>query len=731
MTQEDDAIAAANRTKEKELRKREELYRAKVAALAEAKAAVDSLSQELDAREVVLCEAEAKHGALLKREEEAEVRERDLADRERQIGERASALAAKETALEAEGAALQKEHERRMFPLAALEQEVYRREAELRALELDHEAKLRAFQKRVHQEEERERLKDKQVRELEAKAKDAAAKAERREKEAEQQQQLLTERSKALKAGQVELESRDRDLKWRDEQLRLAQTEVHLTKGRLMQWERELDLRSEGLEAKSAELTAREQELATKELAVQDRMGRLLAAEREVEAKQKRTAKGLDEATAIREDATHRAEEAEKHKARAAADEKRVAELRAELETLKASAAKKEENAAKRKARLEEKERAVKDWVAELEFREQQLSRREAQYGKDLNAATGGSVSLAQLQQQRSGAGGDGGGHGNQNTSAQLTGGIAKMQLARMQESYLAGSAQPPKRDQKGAKGQGSGVKSKPAMNIASANPNSDPFAPTAGDDFMARAEREAVASELDRHVAGVARNFAQCCVKFYSMSDDGIRHVFSTGERDAFKQCFEAEEQWKEDVRFLDTVFFTASSSSSQQPAPLAFSSTVQWNAWFATARSEALQRKRQLQSLRLSRLTSVVEMFTRKEESESLAQYFPLNHYRILREREAAARAGRSVSPHSGDDDDRRPGATSDASDEEAESRGKKKDRRASAAAPGPKKTKHVTAAQQDIQRVLDNLPPYLRKHYEEEGGLGDASKPAPAAE
>jgi hypothetical protein len=201
-------------------------------------------------------------------------------------------------------------------------------------------------------------------------------------------------------------------------------------------------------------------------------------------------------------------------------------------------------------------------------------------------------------------------------------------------------------------------------------------------------------------------------------MSDEGIRHVFSTSERDAFKQSFEAEEQWKEDVRFLDQVFFTAASA---QPAPLAFSNTVQWNAWFATARAEAIKRKRQVQSLRLSRLTSVVDMFTRKEESDSLSQYFPLNHYRILREREAAAAAAKNSQSRSPDASPTRndsPAAAAASDDDNNDAATKKKP--VGKDGGGAKKTKHVTAAQQDIQRVIESLPPYLRKHYEEEGAL-----------
>jgi hypothetical protein len=514
--------AEANRQKEKELKKREELYRTKVADLLRAKTVVDSLTHELDAREVVLAEAEAKHGSLLRREEDVEIRERDLADRERQLNERGSSLSGREQLLEEEVTARRKEHERRMFPLAALEQEVYRREAELRGLEADHEAKLRAFQKRVHQEEERERLKEKQVRDLETKAKDALAKAERREKDVDSQQTVLAEKSKALKAGQVELETRDRDLKWRDEQLRLAQTEVHLTKGRLMNWERELDLRHEALEAKAAELTAREQELSMKELAVSDRMSRLLAAEKDLAAKEKQTQKGLEQASTLRQDAASKAEAATQQKASAEEAERRVAELKAELERLHAAAAKHEASAAKRKARLEEKERAIKDWVAELEWREQQLLKREAQYGRDLNAAMGTQVSLAALQGRHAPS------DGTAAAPAQLNSGIVKMQLARIQDSYLAGTAAPVRKSSTGAKQQSS-VKAKPAMDIQSANASPAPFPATSNDEFMAKAEDEAVAAELDRHVTDIARKFAQCCVKFYSMSDDGVRHVFTT----------------------------------------------------------------------------------------------------------------------------------------------------------------------------------------------------------
>jgi hypothetical protein len=671
MSNPDAAVSEANRAKEKELRKREDLYRAKLADLLRAKDVVDSLTQELDAREVVLAEAEAKHGSLLKREEEADVRERDLSDRERQLNERASSLAARETALEQDSAALREEHEKRMFPLAALEQEVYRREAELRSLEVDHEAKLRAFQKRVHQEEERERLREKQVRDLEAKAKDALAKAERREKDAENQQTALAEKNKALKAGQVELETRDRDLKWRDEQLRLAQAEVHVTKGRLMTWERELDLRHETLESKRAALDAKDQELEMKDLAVTDRMALVLTAEKE--ARGREVDKGLDEAADLRAKAESNAEAAARQKASAQEEETRVEALRTEIATLRTAAQKKEDLAIARKAKLDEKERAIKDWIAELEWREQQLAKREAQYGKDLNAAVGGSVSLAALQAKPSD------GASEPARPAILNSGIVQANLSRARDSYLAGTAVPARRAQKSAKAPLHG-----AANLPASAPD---------DTFLVESEQEAIAEELDRHVAEVAHQFSQCSVKFYSMSDEGVRHVFSSTERDTFKGCFEAEEQWKEDVHFLNSAFFLRN-ANALNAGPTGFTTNQQWQQWFAAQRKHAKQRKRQIQSVRLSRLSQIVELFQRKEESDGLSKYFPLNHFRILR--------NRNNSPP-------QPGAAApdDPADRDADETHKPVDaRRRSVAAQ----------AQGDIKRAVDSLPAYLKKVYEE---------------
>ena len=204
----------------------------------------------------------------------------------------------------------------------------------------------------------------------------------------------------------------------------------------------------------------------------------------------------------------------------------------------------------------------------------------------------------------------------------------------------------------------------------------------TSNDDFLQQAEAESQAVELDQHVQLLTERFQQCAAKFYGMSGDAQRAVFTGDEQASFKRTLEAEDGWRDEARFLNDAFMLnvaktpdgsgGASACGLQPVHW-YTSVAQWQQWFSHAREIGRGRKRTLQTQRLSHLAQQVELFDRRAADEAYADYFPSDHQRVL---------GTGRKGNAGAESTDRAGL----------------------------------ASQQAIRKAAKNLPPHARHHYED---------------
>ena len=568
------------RRKEKELQKKEEQIEQSLAEIAIARDSVDTLMQELEARELVMNEAEEKHGSLLKREEDVARRELEASDKERTVALRLEEIAKKDASFEELERTRKKEYEDKLFPLAAREQELIRREGEVHALEVELESKMRAFSKKVQYEEERDRQREKMYKEQESKLKEQTVAVDKKYNDAEALLAQVSEKSKAVKAEQVELESRDREVKWRDDQLRAAHQEAQETKNKLIKWERALAQREEELNVLSAELQLQKTTMESKELELGERLSKLLSAEKEVKDLEQDTTSRMQRVEHMESVATERINSTQQRESRISEDLAAVEATKAESDELVQLAQDKVAAATKLVKEVEERERALKDWIIELQVKEQQLEKREAQLGHGRGV---GGVSPAPTS------------HGQGQVSA--TAGLSSMSLRQVQDLYIGATAK-----------QAARVA---AQKEAKRKPTDSSTMP---DPFIARAEEVQSLNELKVDVKEMETQFSHWVARYYCIPNDRLETIFNKAEHQQFLSMLDAEDKFNEEMIFLAHLI---GDENAGKMTGMNFTTVAQWQQFYNGVIKQAMARKRELLSVRLGHLATWNELFSMKAES------------------------------------------------------------------------------------------------------------------
>lgn len=701
----------AFRRKERELGKREQQIVERQQQVDSARATVDALLQELEARELVILEAESKHGSLLRREEDAIRREKDLSERERQLNDRNAEVLRLERDLEEASKLRDKQYQERLYPLATREQELNRREVEVHNSEIELESKMRSVSKKVQLEEEKDRAKEKSFREQEARLKDMAAKNEKRNQEAEAQLASLAERSKQIKSEQVELETRDREVKWKEEQLRLATNEVHETKRRLMEWEKSLDIKREESETILSEVQNARSAIDVKELELSERLNKLLGAESDLQQR--------EQALHAREVAMMKLEEASGNRAHALTEanmklREQLSELdetKADLEAKLKLILMKEEDHEKKAAALLEREGALKNWILELDFRESTLNRKENMLMNAASTGTGAVASNGPARLKPIPAK-----SASEVLPHRFNAGLVQMQLQQLQNAYIGAAL---RREQNNVMQRDAERKGVDLLDLRR-------------DEYTALLEAETVAVEMEEQVGELEKELNHFTAKYFTLTAEQIDECFAESERQMLITVLEKEDDAREETAFLAAISATHPTSvadlnnkgSSAQNA--LYQSLMKWHAGI---RQYIADRRKAILAGRLSRLTEAREMFVAKTSEfpslfpdyKMLLEAAETNSLKQQRRRGShnlrsamVRRAGAPLAPMQSSPEPAAATSTNAGTAEPPQQPSVNRN-------PKPRQTEHkandnAVLRKADVERLMETLPKYLRKHYEE---------------
>lgn len=375
------------RRKEKEIARKEQTVKEQVLHAQTLKLSMDAALQELEARELVMNDAEQKHGSLLQREEVITRRERDTEAKEDALRERLVEATKRDQEAADYFRQRQREYEEKLFPLAAREQELLRREAEAQAMDHDLELKYKTLNRHVASEEEKEKSREKTFRDREQQLRDLMAATDRRQQEQEQTATHLNEKQRLLKAEQLESDGRDRELKWREDNCRAAQHENADLKAKLVQWEGSLAVKEESVQALLAQAQLKLAELELKDTIVAEKTAKLLAMDQAAQDRETSSAQAEAAAKAV-------AKRVEQEQQKAQAESERLAKVAQDLSQREAGIASQEkklqewdEKLRHLQTSLEDRERGIKAWVLELQYREQQQQQGGATHNGDGGSA--------------------------------------------------------------------------------------------------------------------------------------------------------------------------------------------------------------------------------------------------------------------------------------------------------------------------------------------------------
>lgn len=361
----------ALRRKEKEVSRKEEQVKEQLDQIRSMRAAMDATLQELEARELVMTDAETKHGSLLQREEQITRRERDVDSKEETLRERLVEAAKREHEAMEFFKQRQREYEEKLFPLAAREQELVRREMEAQAMDHDLEIKYKQLNKHIAAEEEKEKVRDKSFRDREQALRDQTVATERKQQELEQLNVHLNEKQRLLKAEQVENDGRDREIKWREEQLRAAQAEVTELKAKLVKWEGRLSVAEEAVRVEQSRVALKLSELELKDTELVEKTGKLLAMDESIQKRDRETqinSKAVEDAIK-REEA--RRVQLDKESSQLELLTKDLAERNTKFAALEKTLNERDAKLKQQFKTIEEREKSLKSWILELQYREQ------------------------------------------------------------------------------------------------------------------------------------------------------------------------------------------------------------------------------------------------------------------------------------------------------------------------------------------------------------------------
>jgi hypothetical protein len=364
----------ALRRKEKENSKKEEQMKDQLDQIRNMRSAMDATMQELEARELVMTDAESKHGSLLQREEAITRRERDVDAKEETLRERLIEATKRDQEAADFFKQRQREYEEKLFPLAAREQELVRREMEAHAMNHDLEVKYKQLNKHVAAEEEKEKVRDKAFRDREQALRDQMGQTERRQQELEQLNQHLTEKQRLLKAEHVENDGRDREIKWREEQLRIAQAEMTELKTKLIKWEGKLAVDEEANRVEQSRVSMRQAELALRETEIAEKTNKLLAMDEDIQRREDLSKRTLESVNASLLSSERQRAEVEDAKRSIQTTQSDLAARESGIRDKEARLNEVEQRLRLQTKALDEKESAIKSWIMELQYREQSSS---------------------------------------------------------------------------------------------------------------------------------------------------------------------------------------------------------------------------------------------------------------------------------------------------------------------------------------------------------------------
>jgi hypothetical protein len=365
------------RRRERDVKQREQQIRDRQDELETAKASCDALMVELHGREGQVAEVEKKHGTLKRREDEVSTREIVLADKDAAQHKRLQMLSQAEQRLAQDRSAHRltvAAHEQR---LEQWESRLVARAAEVETGEARAAAAKQAHQKRQAADEDALARREKAASDHEAKLNHSARSQELKALETEHMNEQASERLRAIKADQVDLESRLREVRWKDDTLTDMLEAANAQKKKLTSWERELAARESATEARDAELGEQREDLAEQAAELALRTERILCAERDV-------AERLERCEALAVDNAARVSKCEAEEASLRSREVRVVHAEEAIAARADELQREVDEVAARKAAVRstehtvrEKERALKTWLLELEFRQRGIERRE------------------------------------------------------------------------------------------------------------------------------------------------------------------------------------------------------------------------------------------------------------------------------------------------------------------------------------------------------------------
>jgi hypothetical protein len=442
----DKVLADKLRAKDEELRQRERLVKQREQGardrhdeLEAAKASCDALMVELHQREATLAEVEKRHGTLKRREDEVASRENTLADKEAALQRRLQQLSHDEQALTQSRIAQKAVAAAAAQRFTLAEAQISTREREVSATEAQLAAYRLSAEKRMQEEEEALRKRERFASETEKRLRDASRTNEKRALEAEHLNEQAAERLKVIKASQLELETKTREVRWKDDAMTDLLKEANERKASFTHWEAKLCAREATVAFVDSEHQARVSALDLREAELGLLREQVLQADRSVSEREENVRSAAVRIDSRNADLAARESQVAGREAAVTAAGDAIVEREAALSLM--SEEQRVRGRALRTAahNVEEKERALKSWLLELEYRHRAIEQRECRPRAYTAPALKPDADppVLQLGAEDSSAG---------RRSAGFDRGLVTMQLALLQRAYLGATVAHDKR---------------------------------------------------------------------------------------------------------------------------------------------------------------------------------------------------------------------------------------------------------------------------------------------